>query len=184
MPRKKKTIVNVGVIGLGMGRYHLEGYLKAPNVKVIGLADLDENRLNDCKNHYGIENTFKDYNDLLALKELDAVTVAVPNYLHKSISIDALNAGKNVLVEKPMALSAEEGQEMLDTAKKQGLILMLHFNNRYRADVQMIKKYVDAGEFGDIYFAYTSPKRDGYVVEVFRVRVAGFLIKSCLVEVR
>jgi predicted dehydrogenase len=155
MPRKKKTIVNVGVIGLGMGRYHLEGYLKAPNVKVIGLADLDENRLKDCNNHYGIENTFKDYNDLLALKELDAVTVAVPNYLHKSISMDALNAGKNVLVEKPMALNAEEGQEMLDTAKKQGLILMLHFNNRYRADVQMIKKYVDGGEFGDIYFAKT-----------------------------
>jgi len=155
MPKKKKTTVNFGVIGLGMGRYHLEGYLKAPNCNLIGIADIDENRLNDCKNRYGIENAFKDYHDLLALKELDAVSVALPNYLHKPVSIDALNAGKHVMVEKPMALNAAEGQEMLETAKKQGLILMLHFNNRYRGDIQMIKKFVDTGEFGDIYYAKT-----------------------------
>lgn len=153
--KKKKDYVNFGVIGLGMGRGHLEGYLRAPNAKVIGIADINEDRLKDCKEHYGIEKAFKDYNELLALKELDAVSVAVPNYLHKPITIDALNAGKHVMVEKPMALNAKEGQEMLDSAKKNGLKLMLHFNNRYRGDVQVIKRYVDAGDFGDIYFAKT-----------------------------
>jgi len=153
MPRKKKTMVNFGVIGLGMGRYHLEGYRNAPNCNLIGIADINEDRLKDCKEKYGIENTFKDYNDLLAMKELDAVSVALPNFLHKPVCIDALNAGKHVMTEKPMALNAAEGEEMRDVAKKQGLILMLHFNNRYRADIQMIKKYVDNDEFGDIYFA-------------------------------
>lgn len=152
--QKKKT-VNFGVIGLGMGRGHLEGYLRAPNAEVIGIADLNEARLKECKERYNIENAFTNYHDLLKLKKLDAVSIAVPNFLHKPITIDALEAGKHVLVEKPMALNAKEGQEMLDTAKKRGLKLMLQFNNRYRGDVQMIKKYVEAGDFGDIYFAKT-----------------------------
>ena len=154
MARKKRT-VNFGVIGLGMGRGHLEGYLRAPNSKVVGIADLNEDRLKSCKERYGISKTFKDYHDLLALKSLDAVSIAVPNYLHNPITLDALKAGKHVLVEKPMALNAEEGQEMLDTSKKHGLKLMLQFNNRYRGDVQFIKRAVDAGDFGEIYFAKT-----------------------------
>lgn len=154
MARRKRT-VNFGVIGLGMGRGHLEGYLRAPNARVVGIADIDEDRLKDCKKRYGIRKAFTDYHDLLALKNLDAVSVAVPNDLHRPISVDALNAGKHVLVEKPMALNAEEGQEMLDTANKHGLKLMLQFNNRYRGDIQTIKRYVDAGDFGEVYFAKT-----------------------------
>ncbi|MBD3184119.1 gfo/Idh/MocA family oxidoreductase [Candidatus Poribacteria bacterium] len=154
MPKKKKKI-NFGVIGLGMGRFHLEGYLKAPNAEVVGLADINENRLENAKDHYGIKKVFTDYKDLLDMKELDAVSIAVPNFLHKPITIDALKAGKHVMVEKPMALNAEEGQEMLETAKKNDLILMLHFNNRYRGDIQYIKKCVEAGDFGEIYFAKT-----------------------------
>jgi len=154
MARRKRT-VNFGVIGLGMGRGHLEGYVKAPNSKVAGIADLNETRLKDCKDRYGISKTFTDYHDLLALKNLDAVSIAVPNYLHNPITLDALKAGKHVLVEKPMALNAEEGQEMLDTANKHGLKLMLQFNNRYRGDIQFLKRCVDAGDFGEIYFAKT-----------------------------
>jgi len=155
MAKKKKDFVSFGVIGLGMGRGHLEGYLRAPNAKLIGIADINEKRLDECKQRYGVENAFTDYNDLLSLKELDAVSIAVPNYLHKPIAIDALESGKHVLVEKPMALNALEGQEMLDAAKKRGLKLMLHFNNRYRGDIQTLKKYVDSGDFGEIYFAKT-----------------------------
>lgn len=154
MAQKKKT-VKFGVIGLGMGRGHLEGYLRAPNAEVIGLADLNEDRLKSCKEQYGVTKTFTDYKDLLALKELDAVSIAVPNFLHKPIAIDALKVGKHVLVEKPMAIDAIEGQEMLDTANKNGLKLMLQFNNRYRGDVQYIKRCVEAGDFGEIYFAKT-----------------------------
>ena len=151
----KKKIVNFGVVGLGMGRGHLEGYVRAPNANMLGIADIDEKRLADAKERYGLKHAFTDYHDLFALKELDAVSIAVPNFLHNPITVAALKAGKHVLVEKPMALNAEEGQEMLDTAKAQGLKLMLHFNNRYRGDVQAIKRYVEAGEFGDIYFAKT-----------------------------
>jgi predicted dehydrogenase len=151
----KKKKVNFGVIGLGMGRHHLEGYIKAANAKVIGIADINEDRLKNAEKSYNIANTFTDYHDMLDMKELDAVSIAVPNYLHRPITIDALKAGKHVMVEKPMALNAQEGQEMLDVAKKRELKLMLHFNNRYRGDVQMIKRYVDAGDFGEIYFAKT-----------------------------
>lgn len=152
---QRKRIVNFGVIGLGMGRGHLEGYMKAPNSKVVGLADLNETRLKDCKDRYGVSKTFTNYHDLLALKNLDAVSIAVPNFLHNPITLDALKAGKHVLVEKPMALNAQEGQEMLDMANKHGLKLMLQFNNRYRGDIQFLKRCVDAGDFGEIYFAKT-----------------------------
>ncbi len=174
MPRRRKT-ANFGVIGLGMGRGHLEGYLRAPNARVVGIADINEVRLEDCSKRYSIGKAFTDYSDLLALKNLDAVSVAVPNYLHKPITVDALKAGKHVLVEKPMALNAREGQEMLDAAEKNNLKLMLHFNNRYRGDVQMVKRYVDAGDFGDVYFAKT-----GWIRRQRGIPVAGnwFTTKS------
>jgi predicted dehydrogenase len=152
---RKKRVVNVGVIGLGMGRYHLRGYLNAPNTKVIGLADINEQRLESAKSEFGVNKVYTDYKDLLAVKSLDAVSIAVPNYLHMPITVDALKAGKHVLVEKPMALNAKEGQKMLDVAEKNGLKLMLHFNNRYRGDVQAIKRHVEAGDFGEVYFAKT-----------------------------
>ena len=112
MVRSKKT-VNLGVIGLGMGRGHLEGYSRAANAKIVGITDINEERLKLYKKQYNLDKAFTDYRDLLALKNLDAVSVAVPNYLHKPIAIDALNAGKHVLVEKPMALNAKEGQRLI-----------------------------------------------------------------------
>jgi len=77
----------------------------------------------------------------------------VPNALHRPLAVDCLKAGKHVLTEKPLAPNAREGQKMVDAAKAAGKTLMIQFNNRYRPEAQLLKKYVDGGELGDLYFA-------------------------------
>ncbi len=77
----------------------------------------------------------------------------MPNALHRPLAVDCLKAGKHVLTEKPLAPNAREGQKMVDAAKAAGKTLMIQFNNRYRPEAQLLKKYVDGGELGDLYFA-------------------------------
>ncbi len=148
--------VRVGVIGLGMGRHHLAGYdLCKDKAEIVALCDIDEDRLSEFKEKYNVPKAFKDYREMLALKDLDVVSVATPNYLHASITIDALKAGKHVLCEKPMAMNAEEAQGMVDEAKKAKKKLMIHFNFRFSPQSQLLKRYIEAGELGRIYYAKT-----------------------------
>ena len=97
-----------GVIGLGMGQSHLYGYSKIPEVKIWAIADLEEERLKSFSQEYSVPHSFKDYRELLKLKELEVVSIALPNFLHCPVIIEALEAEKDVLVEKPMAINSEE----------------------------------------------------------------------------
>ena len=92
-------MINVGVIGLGMGQYHLKGYGASPQARILGIADIDQSRLSACAETYGVSEAFTDYRELLSLPELDAVSIAVPNYLPVELAVEALEAGKHVLVE-------------------------------------------------------------------------------------
>src|SRR5206468_1065044 len=101
----------------------------------------------------GAERVFSDYREMLeALTELDAVDVCTPNYLHHEPVIAALQAGKHVIVEKPIAMNGQLGQQMVDAAKTAGKILMVAQNQRFRADAQALKRFIDAGQMGDIYY--------------------------------
>lgn len=145
--------IRVGVIGLGLGRHHLAGYHDAPDVEIAALADLDRPLLEKCGDEYSVEKRFTDYKALLACDEIDGVSVALPNWLHKPVTLAALAAGKHVLVEKPPAMNTREAQAMLDAAKKAGKILMIAVNNRYRRDVQYLQARLAAGAFGNVYLA-------------------------------
>lgn len=136
---------NVGVIGVGYwGRKIVDEYTKVEEVNLIGVSDLDEKNLAFCNERYGVKNGYSDYKQLLAQKELHAVNVCTPNQMHYRITKDALEAGKNVLVEKPITLNSKEGKELVDLAQKKKLTLsvghIFRFNNALTEIRRMIKE--------------------------------------------
>ncbi|HRU24905.1 MAG TPA: Gfo/Idh/MocA family oxidoreductase [Candidatus Latescibacteria bacterium] len=151
---KPPAPVNVGIIGTGIGGAHFDGYSKLKNVRVVGLVDVDPARGKSVAERWGVPvaHAFTNHQDLLSLKELDAVSVCTPNYLHAQIAIDALNAGKHVICEKPMAATLAQAKELFNVAKQSDKIFMMGYNNRYRGDTQLLKKYIEAGELGDLYY--------------------------------
>ena len=109
--------LRVGVIGLGMGRAHIEGYRSHPGAEVVAIADPNEQRLKDAGDRYSIPGRYADAPSMLRREKLDVVSVATPNKFHKPLAIAALEAGCHVLCEKPMAMNATEARAMLAAAR-------------------------------------------------------------------
>jgi len=147
--------LKVGVIGLGMGRGHVAGYKLHPAAEVVAVADLDENRLKLVSEEYKIAKVYRSGEEMLQKEKLDVVSVATPNKFHKPLTVAALEAGCHVLCEKPMAMNATEAREMLAASKKAGKRLMINFSFRFNDVAQALKKQVDSGVLGDVYFART-----------------------------
>jgi len=149
--------VKIGVIGTGgiANGAHLPGYSQIPDeCEIFALCDILPKALKSTAEKYPhVKHKFEDYHDLLAMPEIDGVSVCTPNYVHYQPTIDALKAGKHVLCEKPIALNAKQAAEMVKTARKQGKILQIGYNSRFAPSNQVLKKFVDAGEIGDIYYA-------------------------------
>ncbi|HEU5086849.1 MAG TPA: Gfo/Idh/MocA family oxidoreductase [Roseiflexaceae bacterium] len=145
--------LKVGIIGAGVGRAHAEGYAASPRVEIVGIAGLDDERVQALARRFNVPHTYREYADMLAVPEIDAVSIAVPNALHAPVTIAALEAGKHVLVEKPLARNATEGRAMVEAAKKAGKVLMVSFNHRQRNDVQWLRQYVESGALGKVYYA-------------------------------
>jgi predicted dehydrogenase len=147
--------LRVGVIGLGVGRGHVRGYQGHPQADVVALADPDTARLEEIGNEYGVSGRYTDARDMLEKEQLDVVSVATPNKFHMPLAVAALEAGCHVLCEKPMAMNAAEGQQMLDAATKAGRRLMINFSYRFTDHSWVLKKQVDDGFLGEVYFART-----------------------------
>jgi predicted dehydrogenase len=145
--------LRVGVIGAGVGALHLAAYAQLPQVEIVALAGLDDDRVRRVAAEYHVPQTYHEYADLLAAPDIDAVSVCLPNILHAPVSIAALRAGKHVLVEKPLARSPEEARAIVAAAREHDRVLMVSFDKRYRNDVQWIKRYIDSGALGKIYYA-------------------------------
>src|ERR1700694_2988949 len=146
--------IRVGVIGLGYaGGEALKGYKQLPNVDVLALAGLEEDRLHQLGQAYTIPHLYLDYHDLLARDDLDAVSIAVPNALHAPITLAALERGLHVLSEKPLARTGEEAETRVQAAIKANRVLQVVFNHRERDDIQKLKRYMDEGGLGNIYYA-------------------------------
>lgn len=147
--------LRVGVIGLGMGRQHLMEYQKHAKVEVVAIADQDAERLEGVGGEFGIATRYTSAEEMLAKESLDVVSVAVPNKFHKELTLAALAAGCHVLCEKPMAMSADEAREMLEASRRADRRLMINFSFRFTEQSYALKKQVDSGVLGDIYFART-----------------------------
>jgi len=146
--------LRVGVIGLGYGgEMALKGYSLLPDVEIVALAGLEEDRLQTLGATYNVPNLYHYHHELLSRDDLDAVSVCVPNYLHAPIAIEALKRGLHVLCEKPLARTSREAEAMVDAATEADRVLQVVFNHRMRGDVQVLKRYIDEGKLGKIYYA-------------------------------
>ncbi|GAA5032112.1 Gfo/Idh/MocA family oxidoreductase [Actinopolymorpha pittospori] len=146
--------LRVGVIGLGFaGQAALKGFLALPDVDVIALAGLEADRLAELGKEHSIPHLYARWQDLLERDDLDAVSVATPTHLHAPIAIAALEGGRHVLSEKPLARSGEEAQAIVDAAVKANRVLKVCFNHRERGDVAILKRHLDAGQLGRVYYA-------------------------------
>lgn len=144
--------LRVGVIGLGMGRAHIKGWQEHPQVEVVAIADPDAARLALVGDEFGVAGRYASAEEMLATEQLDVVSVCTPNKFHVELTLAALAAGCHVLCEKPMAMNAQEGRQMLDAAQAAGKRLMINFSYRFSAASRALKAQVDAGLFGDFYF--------------------------------
>lgn len=149
--------VKIGIIGTGnISHAHMVGYTALDNVEVYAACDLNEERVKAFAEKYGVKHTFTDYNEMLKLEGLDAVSVCTWNNAHAPATIAALKAGKHVLCEKPMAMNAQQAEEMLQASKESGKLLMVGFVRRFGNDTKIFKDFIDNGRMGDIYFAKAS----------------------------
>ncbi len=154
--------VRLGIIGTGgiANGAHLPGYSQIPELcEIFALCDIDPKALKSTAEKYPVKHKFDDYKKMLEMPEIDAVSVCTPNYVHFAPTVDALKAGKNVLCEKPIAMNAKEAAEMVKTARKAGKILQVGYNSRFAPSNQLLKKFIEAGELGDIYYARAQAMR-------------------------
>ena len=149
--------LKAGIIGCGgiANGKHMPALKKVPNVEMVAFCDIIEERAQKAAKEFGVPGAkvYTDYRELLQDKSIDVVHVLTPNRDHSYITVDALEAGKHVMCEKPMAINPAEAQKMLDAAKETGKILTIGYQNRYRPDSQYLKRACENGELGEIYFA-------------------------------
>lgn len=145
--------VKIGFIGAGgIGRYQMEKLSKMAGVEIVAAADVTQASLDMVKEKYGVQKLFTDWKKMLALKELDAVSVCTPNGMHCAPTVAALKAGKHVLVEKPLAMNATEGAQMVAAAKASKKLLQIAFQWRFSPAAQFLRKQVQSGKLGDILY--------------------------------
>ena len=157
--------LRVAFIGCGwIAGSHIKSLMKQPDVEIVAGADLIPGKAKEFFEKYGLENVKTDYashKELLADKSLnlDAVTICTYNRQHAGPAIDALNAGLNVLLEKPFTVTRDEAVAVMKAEKASGKVLSIGFQPRLDPNMQMIKKIVDSGELGQIYYIQTGGGR-------------------------
>ena len=147
--------IKVGIIGAGgiAGGKHLPGHRNVEGVSIIAVCDIDQQRAENFAKQHDIKHVFTDYNDLVAMPELEAVSVCTPNNFHAPPTIAALEAGKHVICEKPIAGNANDGQAMVDAQKASGKVLQIGLQSRFGTEARTLRKLYEDGFFGDIYYA-------------------------------
>jgi predicted dehydrogenase len=143
--------LKTAVIGVGsMGKNHARVYSELPEAHLVAVSDANPATAEAIGKTFGA-TAYSDYRDLLAKEKPQAVSVAVPTALHEQVVTDVLNAGANVLVEKPIAATIEEGQRLIALAKAKNLKIQVGHIVRFNPAIQELKKRLDAGELGRIY---------------------------------
>ncbi|AXK45880.1 Gfo/Idh/MocA family protein [Brachybacterium saurashtrense] len=148
--------LRAGVIGLGWaGQQHVAAYAADPTVELVALSAMEEHLLEQFGEEHQVPGRYQDWKQMLAEAELDVVSIATPTFLHEPMAIHALEAGVNVITEKPMAQSGEAAARMVEAARGAGRVLDVSFNHRRRGDVTALKDVVDSGVLGPLYYAKT-----------------------------
>jgi predicted dehydrogenase len=154
--------IRVGIIGSGFSaKDHFYAYSLVPNLEIVGVAASSLEKARNFMKKLKIPGKpFGDYKDLLKL-ECDAISVCLPNYLHKDVTIDVLNSGKHALIEKPLARNVEEGEKMLDAEKSSNRKIFYCENNMYAPSFSKVKEIIDDGALGTIYMGSGKEQHSG-----------------------
>ena len=148
-----KTI-NVGVVGVGaMGENHVRVYHKMEEANLVAVSDVSERALKKIEKKYGAKG-FTEYSDLLENPEIEVVSVCVPTTFHHAVVMEAIKNGKHVLVEKPIAFTVQEAEEMIAAAKEAVVMLATGHVERFNPAVQKAKELIDDGVIGDVVSAF------------------------------
>ena len=166
--------VKIGIIGVGqIGKMHLDRYKELP-VEVVATCDIDVPELRRVAHLHDIPRQFTDFRELLALDEIAAVDVCVHNNLHAPITIAALEAGKHVYCEKPIAGSYADGKAMVDAARRTGRMLSLQLTTLFWLETKAAQRLIHEGHLGELYYAKSlgfrrrgRPYVDGYGTSFF-----------------
>lgn len=154
--------IKVGIIGTGwIAEAHVANYLRCPDVEIVAAADLIPGKAEKFCKANGIDGIrlYPDHKSMIDAEELDAVSVCTYNRTHAECSIYALEHGVNVLLEKPMCVTLDEAVEICRAEKKSGKILSIGFQPRFDENMKMVKKIVESGELGDVYYIQTGGGR-------------------------
>jgi predicted dehydrogenase len=162
--------IRLGIIGTGqIGKVHLERYQQIPGAEVIAVADINEKEAARAAAEYNVASIYADFRQLLARDDITAVDVCLHNNLHMPVTVAALEAGKDVFCEKPMAGAYVDAERMLAAAQTNGRRLSIQLNDLFYTETKAAKLLVDAGELGKIYHARSTgfrrrgrPYVDGY----------------------
>ncbi|MFN3729903.1 MAG: Gfo/Idh/MocA family protein [Fimbriimonadaceae bacterium] len=162
--------VRIGIIGCGqIAQHHMRTYSQMSNVRMVACADVNPAATAKAQADFGIEHAYADFRELLKRDDLDAVDVCLHNNLHRPVTVEALQSGKHVYCEKPIAGSYADGKAMVDTAKSTGKHLHIQLSTLYSNETQAAKELIDLGELGHIYHARSTGHRrkgrpyvDGY----------------------
>ena len=162
--------VRIGIIGVGqIGKAHLNRYSEIKGAQVVAAADIDGAELGRVAEKFKIVHTYSDFKELLKRDDVEAVDVCLHNNLHAPVTIAALEAGKHVYCEKPIAGSYTDGQRMVETAKAAGRKLHIQLNTLFNMETKAAKRLIEAGHLGKLYHARSTgfrrrgrPFVDGY----------------------
>lgn len=168
--------LKVGIIGTGIiGKSHVRGYQSMrDDVEIVAVADIDESEARRVAQEHDIPHVFSDFRDLLRIDEIDSVDVCLPNFLHAPVTIAALEAGKHVYCEKPMAKTGPEAIAMYEAAQRTGKKLSVQMATVFTKETRTAKRLIEADALGNVYYVKTShyrrrgrPYVDGYATPHF-----------------
>jgi predicted dehydrogenase len=150
----RKTL-RIGLVGVGAAAQisHIPALKKTEDVELTWLCDRDPEKVERVAQKFGIPHASSRLDDLLADETLDAIDICTPNFLHAPMAVAALDAGKHVICERPLARSSAEAAQMVKAAKKADRTLMCAVQHRFRPDAQLLKKFVDKGDLGEVFLA-------------------------------
>ena len=167
--------IRIGLIGAGQrGQHHLENYQEIPGAKIVAIADINEALAQRVATQYNIPNVYTDYRELLQHDDIEAVDICLHNNLHRPVTVAAMEAGKHVYCEKPMAGSYADAKIMYDTAQALGRKLYIQLYTLFRPETRAAKRLIDEGYLGELYHARSTgfrrrgrPYVDGYGTSTF-----------------
>lgn len=147
--------LRIGVIGLGIGRHHISEYRTHPEAEVVAVAGTDSQRVSEAAKELGVPRSYTNVEEMIEKEELNVVSVCSPNKFHAEHTCLALDAGAHVLCEKPMAVNVKDAQKMRDTAQRAKRRLMINYSYRFTPEVFALKKEMECGTLGEVYYGRT-----------------------------